>query len=150
MRFIRTHVLQAIIAAVVVLALAVGGVAYAVSNSGGSSNPQAAPTTTAPSTPPPAATKRPKPVRGRLTAMAPGNWTLQTKTGQTMAVVINAKTKFGSKKAPLTSSSFAVGNSIVVSGQQTATSISATRITMAPAKAPAAGATTTTTAPPAG
>jgi hypothetical protein len=144
-RFIRTHARQAAIAAVVMVALAAGGVAYAVSNSGGSPSPQAAPpTTTAPANPR-AASARAKPVRGQLTAIAPGSWTLQTSTGQTMTVIIDPKTKFGANKAPSTSSAFAVGNSIVVRGRQSGTSITAKRIRMAPAKG--AGATTTTTAP---
>jgi Domain of unknown function (DUF5666) len=148
-RFLRTHGRQAVIATVVVVGLAAGGVAYAVSGSGGSSSPQAAPpTTSAPTTTPPAP-KRPKPVRGRLTAIAPGSWTLRTSTSETVTVIIDAKTKFGSKKAPSTLSAFAVGNRIVVSGQQTGASITATRIVMAPAKGAGAGAgaTTTTTAP---
>jgi hypothetical protein len=144
-RFIRTHGRRSIIAGVVVVALAVGGVAYAVAGSGGSATSQAnPPATSAPTTAPPApAAKRHPILRGLITAIAPGNWTVRTRSGQTIAVIVSAQTQFGSRRAPLTSSAFAVGDRILVIGPRTETTIVAARIAKAPVRR--AGTTRITT-----
>jgi hypothetical protein len=143
-RFIQTHARQSIIGLSVLLALGLGGVAFAVSSSSGSAQVAAAPTTTtvpAPTRPPPA---RPKPVRGSITAMAPGSWTVRTAKGQIVTVTVTDQTKFGSVKAPLAVTAFAVGDRIVVSGPQTSTSVVARRIAKAPVKPAGSGSTTST------
>jgi hypothetical protein len=149
-RFIRAHGRQSIIAALVVVTLAVSGVAYAVSNSGGSSTspaaapPTSAPTTTAPASPAAPAKRHPV-LRGLLTAIGPGNWTVRTRTGQTIAVIVNPQTQFGTRKAPLASSAFAIGDRIVVSGPQTAITVVAARIAKVPVKAPGSPTSPTST-----
>ena len=81
--------------------------------------------------------------------MAPGKWTVRTRTGQTISVVVTAQTQFGSRKAPLTSSQFTVGDRILVSGPLTATTVLAARIAKVPVKAPATTPSTTATTAPA-
>ncbi|MDQ2729232.1 MAG: DUF5666 domain-containing protein [Actinomycetota bacterium] len=149
---IRRHVGAAIASGVAVLALAGGGIAYAATSPGSSAPAKASP----PPTTAPAAgahgsasahgagttkTKHPG-LRGTVTAVNGGAWTVKTAKGVSMTVTVTPQTVFGTKKAPSSASSFPVGSTVRVVGQRTGTTITATRII---APKPAGGSTTGTT-----
>ena len=156
--FIRGHIGAAIASGVAVVALAGGGIAYAVTASGSpapasASRPSAStPATTAPHGASGASgaggagharAKHPG-VRGTVAAVNGGTWTVKITKGATISVTVNPQTAFGTKKAPATASSFPVGTLVRVEGQRAGTSITAARIV---APKPSSGATTSTTVP---
>ncbi|MGI8751107.1 MAG: DUF5666 domain-containing protein [Acidimicrobiales bacterium] len=141
--FIRRHVGAAVASGVAVVALAGGGIAYAATSSGSSAPAKASP----PPASAPASSgthgskakaKHPG-VRGTVTAVSGGAWTVKTAKGVSMTVTVTPQTTFGTKKAPSSATSFPVGSTVRVSGQQNGTSITATRITAPKA---ASGSTT--------
>lgn len=158
--FIRRHARACITSGVAVAALAGGGVAYAATSSGPApaqaSHPPASAST--PATGGPAsgggtagrgaghaggATKAKHPgVRGTVTAVNGGTWTVKTAKGVSMNVTVTPQTAFGTKQAPSSAASFPVGATIRVVGQRSGTTITATRIV---APKPAGASTTSTT-----
>jgi Domain of unknown function (DUF5666) len=154
--FVRAH-LGAAIAAVATAVVFVGGILI-LTLAGGGGTPAAANanSTTTTLAPPSAgrsgragAGQRRQGVRGAITAINGTTWTITSAAGVPVTVDVATTTAFGTKKVPLTASDFAVGDHIVVAGARTGTTVTATRITMAPATggAPPGGATTTTTTP---
>lgn len=69
-------------------------------------------------------------VRGVVLAENGSTWTVRTKDGKTLAVMITTDTQFGTKNEPATRSQFAVGSDvvIVVLGKNVNESITAKRI----------------------
>ncbi len=151
---IRRHMGAAVASGVAVVVLAGGGIAYAVTSSGSSGPAKAAlPPVSAPATTTPPArgasgkaaaggtnAKHPG-VRGTVTAVNGGVWTVKTVKGDSVSVTVTPQTTFGTKQAPGSASSFPVGTTVRVDGQRTGTSITAIRI-LAPKSA---GSTTSTT-----
>jgi hypothetical protein len=88
---------------------------------------------------------RPRALRGRVTAVSSTAWTVQTAAGVTVTVQITPTTKFGTRAAPVGSSSLAVGDEVIVVGTRAGTTVTATRIAMAPAAR--TGPATTTPVP---
>jgi hypothetical protein len=130
------------------------GIAYGVMSSATStavtSSPTTSPTTSPPATAAPGsapgaptapssspARRRPRALRGRVTAMSSTAWTVQTAAGVTVTVEITPTTAFGSRAAPAAASSLAVGDEVIVVGARHGTTVTATRIAMTPATTPA-------------
>jgi hypothetical protein len=136
---------------VAVAVLGAGGIAYAATSDG--SSPSPAPTTTTTTVPSSvsrqhsgAAVKR-HVVRGTVTAVHGTTWTVRTAKGITITVRITAQTRFGTKAAPATATSFPVGSKVGIVGRRTGqTAITATRV-YTPKVKPAT-TSPTTTAPP--
>jgi hypothetical protein len=141
---LRFHPHRGAILAVAVVAALGGGVAAGALTAGSSSTlaSAAAPTTTTTAPPSPAARRGAHGVRGKVTAVSPTRWTVQTASGQTVTVEITSSTRFGPKVVP---AKIAVGDEIVVAGSRAGTSVTAARIGMARhSSAPGSAATATT------
>ena len=84
--------------------------------------------------------------RATIQAMDGASWTILTRKGKTVTVTVDSSTQFGTKKAPETASSFAVGDAVVVvaTAGSTAGSAVATRVVSA---TDVGGSTTTTPMP---
>lgn len=104
--------------------------------SSGSSNSAAASSTSA------AASSSAKPghgkhhghgVFGTIASENANTWTLTKKDGSTETVTITPQTTFGSKKNPAQQSQFTVGETVVVRGKESGTTITATAIMQAKA-----------------
>lgn len=125
----------------VVLALGVGS--YAVTRQFLPARPAAAATAaTAAATPLPSSSADPplgRPVRGRITAISGGTWTVQPAKGGPVTVVVSQRTKFGTRKAPAPASEFTVGTRVAVAGPRTGDRVQANRITIPPAAAAPVG-----------
>jgi hypothetical protein len=130
------------------------GIAYGVVSSTTSTAVTSSPTTTVAAGPASSATSVPasKParsrlraVRGRVIAMSSTAWTVQTAAGVTVTVEITPTTTFGTRAAPASSASLAVGDAVVVVGDRHGTTVTATRIALAPTAR--AGPVTTTPGP---
>ncbi|MDQ2881119.1 MAG: hypothetical protein M3Y48_07680 [Actinomycetota bacterium] len=86
--------------------------------------------------PPPSATApaaptthhHPRALRGTISAENGSTWTLNTVKGATYTINITPTTTFGTKKAPATAQSFPIGAEVVVAGEHSGTTITATRI----------------------
>jgi hypothetical protein len=123
---IASGVTAGAVAVILVAGLTAWGVGTAVTASLTSSTsgmPMGLPTATATPTPTPAAPTKPATGRqaaGRLAfrasiqAMDGDSWTILTRKGATVTITVNGETQFGTKKAPETSGSFAVGDSIII------------------------------------
>jgi hypothetical protein len=61
-------------------------------------------------------------IRGALVAMSGDTWTIHTRQGQSLSILITPGTRFGSTAHPSTESGFAVGQEVRVSGNPTAAS----------------------------
>ncbi|MGO4536097.1 DUF5666 domain-containing protein [Leifsonia sp. 2MCAF36] len=84
---------------------------------------------------------------GTITAINGDTWTLNAASGATLTVKLSSTTAFGTKKAPSTASSFAVGDKVGALGSRAGDTVTATRIVHAPAQA---HMSTSTPAPTAG
>lgn len=147
---IRSHRLLAE-AAVAVIALGGGiGVGFGIVDLGGSSSPAADPTPSSPtisSTTPattPGGSSQPKlqGVRGQITAENGSTWTVLSRAGQSVTVVITATTQFGTKAQPGSASQFVPGSQIAAIGSRNGTTVTATRV-IVPAAAPNPPSSTT-------
>ncbi|MFE3756841.1 DUF5666 domain-containing protein [Nocardia tengchongensis] len=67
-------------------------------------------------------------VGGKITTEGAGSWQITKQDGSTETVAISATTEFGSKAKSETAAQFAVGDQIMVQGQETDGTIAATRI----------------------
>ncbi|GAB2561553.1 hypothetical protein GCM10027167_80830 [Nocardia heshunensis] len=67
-------------------------------------------------------------VGGKITSEGSGSWMITKQDGSTETVTISPTTEFGSKKQSETAAQFAVGDQIMVQGQESNGSIAATRI----------------------
>lgn len=96
-------------------------------------------------------------VKGKITAISNSQWTIQTKAGKTITVLLGPTTHYGPKAVP---GKIAVGDEILVRGPRQATSIHANHIRLAkppadpnpappPPAPPAPSAPSTNPAPPA-
>ncbi len=149
--FVRGH-LGAAIAAVAMAVVVVGGVLILILVGSGGASPASAttsPTTVATLAPPRAGAgagsstgQHRQGVRGEITAINGDTWTVMSEKGVPVTVDVTSTTTFGTKAKPLTASDFAVGDSVVVLGSRTGTTVTPTRIALAPLKAPAAPTTT--------
>lgn len=74
-------------------------------------------------------------VRGTLTALDGDTWKVHAASGATVTVTLSGSTAFGTKTAPATRSSFAVGDRVGVLGKRTGDDVTATRVVMVPLKA---------------
>lgn len=138
-------------AAVAVVALGTGiGVGFGISDLGGSS-PSAADSTSTPSTTvattptrAPGGSSQPKVqgVRGQITAENGSTWTVLSRAGQSVTVVISAATQFGTKAQPGSASQFVPGSQIAAIGTRTGTTVTATRVSV-PVAAPTTSSSTT-------
>jgi uncharacterized protein DUF5666 len=88
------------------------------------------------------ARRRSRALRGRVTAMSSTVWTVQTAAGITVTVEITPTTAFGTRAAPSSAASLAVGDDVTVAGARQGTTVTATRIAVAPTTR--SGPTTTT------
>ena len=69
---------------------------------------------------------------GTITAIAGDTWTLHAASGATVTVKLSSTTAFGTKKAPSTASSFAVGDKVGALGARSGDSVTATRVVHLP------------------
>lgn len=146
-------------AGVIVLGGAAMGTAAAFQSGSSSSNTAAtAPATDQGQTQSPAAGgattggtgkhKAGKPVRLKVTHAEAGTiWGLDAK-GRQVTVTYGDSTKFGTKKAPFSPANITAGQNIVVSGQRSGDTITATAIENVPSKQPPPGSDTATPPPP--
>lgn len=141
---LRSHRLLAE-AAVAVIALGGGmGVGFGISDLGGSASsvadstpaPPTISSTTTPATAP-GSPSQPKVqgVRGQITAENGSTWTVMSRAGTSVTVVISATTQFGTKAQPGSASQFVPGSQIAVTGTRSGTTVTATRV-FVPAAAP--------------
>jgi len=151
---VRSHRLPVEIGALVVALLAGTGVGLALDGGGtGASVPASAPVPA--TSPPTTAAPRVAPadglraVRGRITAESSSNWTVVTARGRSITVVISPSTKFGTAAAPSSAGQFAVGDTVVVRGALSSSSIVAARVLVprTPSVPPTTGPGTTATGP---
>ncbi|MFI5780907.1 DUF5666 domain-containing protein [Nocardia sp. NPDC051570] len=96
-------------------------------NSSSAPTSSAGPTSSAPASAAPGS-HRGHAVFGTIAAENGNTWTITTREGGTETVTITSSTTFGSKNQPETQSQFAVGNQVMIDGQASGTSITATRI----------------------
>jgi Domain of unknown function (DUF5666) len=142
------------VASTAVLALGAGA-AYAAVSSGSSATPVsnsaiATPTTlpaTTPATGSATGKAHPRLLRGKVTVISGNTWTVETRAGTAVTVEVTSTTQFGTKAAPSSPSSFAVGDAIAVVGPRTSpTTVTARRIVGAhPARGATAPTSPTTT-----
>ncbi len=128
---------MAVAALLVVAVLALGAGAYAVVSFLTNRGPiaSAARGATVSSSAGPSAGAKPHPARGRITAINGQVWTVTPAKGSPLTVQVSSKTKFGSRKAPLSLSAFAVGTRVAVAGPRVGDRVEATRILIAKPKA---------------
>jgi hypothetical protein len=84
-------------------------------------------------------------VFGKIATENPGTWTITKRDGSTETVTITPTTVFGSKQQPETQSQFAVGDPVMIRGQVSGDTITATRISQPHARSNGAAPTTTST-----
>jgi hypothetical protein len=128
-----------LIAGAAVAVVVVGGAAWAVvashsttTISAGSGTPSIA-ATSAIASPSTAArgTAPGKALRGDVTAESGSTWTVQTRAGKSVTVVITANTSFGTKKRPLTAAQVPVGTTVIITGSENNGAMDATRVVTA-------------------
>jgi hypothetical protein len=71
-------------------------------------------------------------VAGTITAINGDSWTLHAASGSTVTVKLSSSTAFGTKKAPSTAGSFAVGDKVGALGARSGDTVTATRIVHLP------------------
>ncbi len=69
-------------------------------------------------------------IRGTITAVTPTGWTVHTKAGQTVTVVVGPKTHFGTKAAPQSRAQLTIGSPVAVAGVSSGDTITATRVAL--------------------
>jgi hypothetical protein len=107
--------------------IALGAAALMLSGCSSSSNtPSGTPSAAAPAAP--GAGHHRHGVRGTVSAENPTSWTITTAKNKTVTVTITPTTQFGTKKAPATAATFPVGSQIMVMGQRSGDTVTATRI----------------------
>lgn len=141
---VRRHRTALIAAALITLAFGAGfGVAAATTSDQATTAavPVAvpAPNSTAPTKHPAAEART---VRATIVSVSPATWTLSTRNGETLQVLVTASTKFGTASAPATAAQFAPGTAIIVTGTTANGTITATRIAQAAGPKTAAPQTT--------
>jgi hypothetical protein len=146
----RRHRTALVVAGGAVVAVGAGaGIAVAASDTG-SSTPVAASSSPSPSSSAPSGGKASgtgrRATRATITAESSDRWTVRTKAGQTLTVVIGAHTIFGTKQAPQTRAQFSVGATVTIAGTRDGNTITAVRIarpatrpTATPSAAPTSG-----------
>jgi hypothetical protein len=125
------------VAGVAVIALG-GGVAYAALDGSSTSIAATSPTTATSTTLPASGSttgstskrgRHLRVLRGQITAISGSTWTVESRDGIAITVVITPTTQFGTRAAPSSQSSFNVGNQVGVAGTRTGpTTVTATRI----------------------
>ena len=140
-----------LIAGTVVAAAVVGGAVWAVvadqsttAVTAGSGTPSTA--ASSPSATPSRAAQgktAAKALRGDVTAESGSTWSVQTRAGKAVTVLITADTSFGTKKQPLTAAQIPAGTTVIITGSQSNGAITATRIVAAATARPAATPTIT-------
>ena len=118
--------------------LAVAGVAYAALDGSSTSIAATSPTTATSTTLPASGSttgstskrgRHLRVLRGQITAISGSTWTVESRDGIAITVVITPTTQFGTRAAPSSQSSFNVGNQVGVAGTRTGpTTVTATRI----------------------
>ncbi len=156
---IRSHRLLAEVA-VAVIALGGGiGVGFGISGLGGSASLAAdstptTPTVTSTTTPttPPGSPSQPKVqgVRGQITAENGSTWTVMSRAGISVTVVISATTQFGTKAQPESASQFVPGSQIAATGTRSGSTVTATRVFVPVAATTPSTSSPTTTVPASG
>lgn len=144
----RRHRTPVVVVGVAVVAIGAGaGIAVAASDTG-SSTPASATSSPSPSTsvPPSGQATRAsrRATRATITTESGDGWTVRTKAGETLSVVIGPHTIFGTKQTPQTRTQFSVGAVVTISGARDGDTITAVRIAK-----PAARPTPTSTPSPA-
>ncbi len=94
------------------------------------------PGSTSPSSP--ARTGAGRATRGQVTAESGSTWTIRTRKGQSVTVVITDNTAFGTKKRPLTAAQIVPGAGVLVTGTDVNGTVTATRVTTVAAAQPTA------------
>jgi hypothetical protein len=82
-------------------------------------------------------------LRGDVTAESGSTWTVQTRAGKSLTVVISANTSFGTKKRPLTAAQVPAGTTVIITGSETNGALDATRVVTAATARPSASPTIT-------
>jgi Domain of unknown function (DUF5666) len=128
--------------AVAMTALALGGAAVGVGvgldlTRGGSSTTVTAVQTPATSAPASSAATRPssrqrRHILGVIQSVSGSTWTVRTRAGASITVIVTPQTQFGSAKNPGSPEQFAAGDSVVVAGAADDRQLTATRIVAAP------------------
>jgi hypothetical protein len=140
-------------ATVAVIALAGGvGVGFGISDLGGSTSPvvdsMPAPPTTAPTAPQGKGEGKAQGVRGQITAENGSTWTVLSRAGKTITVVITPLTQFGTRAQPASASQVATGSQVAAVGTRSGTTVTATRVVVPKAAANPGGTGPPTTTPP--
>lgn len=141
------------VAVVLVAALAVARVGLEqTAGTAAAASPAAPPTALPGGTRTPAPHVAPR-VRGTVTAEAPDGLTVAATSGATVTVALDAGTRYGTHRAPVTRAAVTVGSAVAVVGDLADGSVTATRVlleptpTTAPSSPPPAPAPTATTTP---
>jgi hypothetical protein len=126
----------AIAAAVIAAAVIVLGVSGCSSSTGPAGSPASASpaTSTAPHSGHHHHTPR---VTGKITAVSPTSWTIQTTSAQTFTVLFNNQTRFGTTKRPATKDQ--VGDLVQVTGTSSGSQLNAVSVRSAAIKSPSSG-----------
>lgn len=141
---LRRHRWPALIGASFVGSAVVGGAAWALVGTGGSGASVAA--ASAPSASPSVRHHGSRQgVRGSVVSESGSTWTLRKRSGETVTILITPQTKFGTKKAPVSTAQLPVGTAVAVTGTLTGNTMTATQISVAagPSPAPAVSAPAT-------
>ncbi|WP_223692018.1 hypothetical protein [Leifsonia poae] len=72
-------------------------------------------------------------VRGTIASISGSTWTVDTVAGGTVTVEVRSSTTFGTPASPERASGFTVGESVVVVGKRSGTTVTATRVVKASA-----------------
>jgi hypothetical protein len=123
------------VAGTAVIALG-GGIAYAALDGSSTNVAATSPTTTSTTLPASGAAagststsaRRDRGVRGQITAISGSTWTVESRAGISITVIITPTTKFGTRAAPSSQSSFVVGSEVSVAGTRSGTTVTATRV----------------------
>jgi hypothetical protein len=79
-------------------------------------------------------------VTGKITALSPKSWTIQTAGAQTFTVLLNDQTRFGTTKHPATKGQFKIGDVVQVAGTASGSQLNAVSVRSATMKSPSSGA----------
>jgi hypothetical protein len=73
-------------------------------------------------------------ITGQITAINGASWTVKAGDGSTLTVNTDSTTRFGSTKHPATAGSFAVGQTVTITGARNGDTVTATHISVHKAK----------------
>ncbi|MHB1987139.1 MAG: hypothetical protein ACYCSF_04015 [Acidimicrobiales bacterium] len=141
--YVSTHARSSLAVAAIVIALAAGGSAWALTSGSSVSASQVHPVGAASS---PGGSHhghkghkrhaRHHAIAGTISAINGSTWTIQTKKGAVLQVKLATTTAFGSAKSPSTEAQFTVGTTLRVIGTRSGNTVTARRIV---ARKPASG-----------